>query len=96
MLDVLHYLFDEDLVTVSDSEHAKYKNSVRQIIYKNMYDRDYKYGGDEISSSQNFSDDDYIPQGGAKGEVKPYFPPTKFNPDAPNPFQGALREAPLG
>jgi hypothetical protein len=101
MLDVLHYLFEEDLLSIPDSDHAKYREGVRQNIYKNMYDKDYKFGiikRQTTSDGESYPDDDiFIANGGAaSGEVKPYIPPTNFNPDAANPFQGALREAPLG
>lgn len=99
MLDVLHYLFDEDLISIPDSEHGKYRTRVRKVIYKSLYDKDYKFGFDDTSDSYSTAggdDDAYIPSGGSTTEVKPYFPPTRFNPDAPNPFQGVLRETPLG
>lgn len=94
MLDVLHYLLDEDLSYTSGDE-AKYKSSVRASLYKNIYEKNYKY---KLSDGQSSGTNDFSDEvaGGVSREVKPYIPPTNFNPDAPNPFQGALREAPLG
>lgn len=101
MLDVLHYLFEEDLLDIPDSDHAKYRTDIRSNIYKNIYEKEYKFRLDASSSTtkgDGFPDDDiFIANGGmTTSEVKPYFPPTNFNPDADNPFQGTLREAPLG
>lgn len=100
MLDVLHYLFDEDLISIPDAEHGKYRTRVRKVIYKSLYEKDYKFGFDDTFDSYDTAgdvdSDVYIANGGSSTEVKPYMPPTRFNPDAPNPFQGALRETPLG
>lgn len=95
MLDVLHYILDDDLV-VTSGDHAKAKSSVRENIYKSFYDKNYKYSIGEQTNEYDFSDENLVGNGNAKSsEVKPYIPPTPFNPDSPNPF-GGLREAPLG
>lgn len=99
MLDVLHYLFEDDL-HVGSAEEADAKDKVRISIYESMYNKTYKfanpksstdndYGFDELDDPVNFSPD-------IQTETKPYFPPTDFNPDAANPFGGALRETPMG
>lgn len=96
MLDVLHYLLDDDLSFV-DGDHAKAKSTVRETLYKNIYNQKYKYSVSTSADEYNFSDENLVTTGGAKsGEVKPYIPPTPFNPDSPNPFGAALRETPLG
>lgn len=92
MLDVLHYLLDEDL-SFATGEEAKYKSAMRTSIYRNIYNMKYSYGVDKSESSDDYSN---IDDGGMSREVKPYIPPTNFNPDAKNPFKGALREEPLG
>jgi hypothetical protein len=94
MLDVLHYLLDEDL-SYSSGDEAKYKSAVRASIYKNLYEKNYKYKLLDNNSSSDFSEYDDA-DAGISREVKPYIPPTAFNPESPNPFQGALRERPLG
>ena len=95
MLDVLHYLLDEDL-SYASSEEAKYKSAVRASLYKNLYEKSYKFKiSDGTSSSRDFDNPDDFSSGVSR-EVKPYIPPTQFNPDSPNPFQGVLRETPLG
>jgi len=98
MLDVLHYLFEQDTIAYS-SEHFESRDNVRSVIYKNMYNIDYKYGSKSSSNTDyGFDDLDGPVNAGPdiQTETKPYFPPTNFNPDAANPFGGALREAPLG
>lgn len=95
MLDVLHYLLDED-ATVSSGEAARAKSEIRTTLYKTLYNREYVYS---TTSSSNSFDEDFEPAafgGSSSREVKPYMAPTNFNPDAANPFQGALRETPLG
>jgi hypothetical protein len=98
MLDVIHYLFEDSAIAFS-AEHFESRNNVRNIVYPSMYGTPYKYGDkssnggdygfDDLDEPVNFSPD-------IQTETKPYFPPTDFNPDAANPFGGALREAPLG
>ena len=40
MMDVLHYLFEEDAHYTSE-ESAKSRSGVRMVLYKDMYDADY-------------------------------------------------------
>jgi len=101
MLDVLHYLFEQDTIVNSQEEYES-KNSVRRVIYQSVYNRDFAYLRDVDTNKSNVSDDyepfdefdNYTPT--TSNSVKPYTPPTNFDPDAPNPFGSALREAPLG
>lgn len=95
MLDVIHYLLDTDLASIRDEDHNKYISAIRTSLYKTMYDKEYKFAMDSSGSARTYSGD-YAANGGSTNEIKPYIPPTQFNPDSPNPFQGALREAPLG
>lgn len=99
MLDVLHYLFEEDLAVVS-AEQLDAKNKYRASIYKNFYETEYMYGFSSTSSSYDYGlndlDDPVNMQPSIKKTTKPYMAPTPFNPDSPNPFGGVLREAPLG
>lgn len=95
MLDVLHYLFEED-ATYDYNEQVEHKSRMRSIVYETLYKTDYAYKNaaqremvDEFGESMSMSPD-------IDREVKPYIPPTQFNPDAPNPFGAALRERPLG
>lgn len=100
MLDVLHYLFEEDLA-VSTGEELDAKNKVRKTIYKEIYNKNYSFGTTN-SNSDNYYDyglddiDAPVNAPATQNQTKPYFPPTNFDPDAANPFGSALKEAPLG
>jgi len=103
MLDVIHYLFEQDAIVTSEAEFDT-KNSARDVIYQTVYGRDFAYSTKNSknysSSSESYSSDpfdengNYIPS--KTNYVKPYVPPTNFDPDSENPFGGILREAPLG
>lgn len=100
MLDVMHYLFEEDVNFVSP-EQMEGRARVRKLVYKQIYDKVFEYGYTaeyDDSSSNEFGDaGSYVEKKPYEtSEVKPYIPPTNFNPDSPNPFQGVLRESPLG
>jgi hypothetical protein len=103
MLDVVHYLFEQD-ATITSQEEFDTKNSIRDVIYETVYERKFAYS---TKQSKDFSNSDgqyssepfdeqgnYVPN--KTNHVKPYVPPTNFNPDSENPFGGVLREAPLG
>lgn len=96
MLDILHYLFDQD-TTFTSPEHAESRSGTRNAVYEHLYNMKYPYAWGTRSNTtigDDFDDDFALPP--IDREVKPYFPPTQFDPDAANPFQGVLREAPLG
>ena len=95
MLDVLHYLFEDDL-SVYSAEQFESKNKIRKSVYPILLGKPYKFSTTDQSSNQYDLDDYSAPEQKISREVKPYMPPTNFNPDAPNPFGSALREAPLG
>ena len=98
MLDVLHYLFEDDL-SVYSAEQFESKNKIRKSVYPTLLGKPYIYASTENSRNDyGLEDLDDPMERGQKinREVKPYIPPTNFNPDAPNPFGSALREAPLG
>ena len=100
MLDVLHYLFEEDLVT-NTGEQLEARDRVRSSIYKEFYESSYRYSSSKSSSNHDYGFENIdgpmgdIPSSSST-EVKPFFPATNFDPDAANPFGAALREAPLG
>jgi hypothetical protein len=103
MLDVIHYLFEKD-ATVNSQEEYDTKNSVRDVIYETVYKRKFAYstkGSRDFSSNSQAGNpepfdefDNYVPN--TSNNVKPYVPPTNFNPDSDNPFGSVLREGPLG
>lgn len=80
MVDVLHYLFEEDL-HVSSAEEVESISKTRTLIYKDLYQKEYKYSVtlDKNKDNQNYSFDgeDIYPDDGLQGsnQVIP------FNPD---------------
>jgi hypothetical protein len=98
MLDVLHYLFEDDM-RYSSGDEAKAQEKLRKELYR-LYDKDYKYGTG--SSGTTYGGRAYVPSNGVDdldvapvNVKKPYVPPTKFNPESASPF-GSVLDAPLG
>ena len=99
MLDVLHYYMEEDY-NVSTQEQIDSRSNVRKVIYKNMYNREYKFPAGEKNNSSRVTAsgldlDDVVPVDPLKVPTKSYVPPTDFNPDLVKPF-GDVLDAPLG
>lgn len=106
MLDVIHYLFEEDVAFVSE-DHAQSQSGTRTRLYQDLYGTVYKYpykskGGtngrsyiDESVIDEPFVQEDlpkpFDPRATAP---KPFVPATKLNPDAADPF-GGLLDAPI-
>ena len=97
MLDVLHYYMESDF-DVSSAEQAEARDKARSIIYKSLYDKEYKFNSSGKRSSQvtassyndSFPDTDPL-----EGQTKSYVPPTDFNENSKNPF-GEILDSPLG
>ncbi len=89
MLDVVHYFFEEDS-RYSSPEEAESISAVRTSLYESLYNQTYRY---KIKSNINRGNSDYSYSD--PNEVKPYIPPTEFDPDSANPFGGVL-DAPIG
>lgn len=89
MLDVVHYLFEEDS-RYSSAEEAESVSAMRSSIYGRLYGTTYRYGiktkGKRGQMDTSFSD---------PNELKPYIPPTEFDPTSTNPF-GSVLDAPIG
>lgn len=111
MLDVIHYIFEEDLFT-SSNEESEHKSKLRSSIYINMYERTYKYSTPTSNRGvSTTASGDILPPLDDEFEIKtfdpnkdikphktkpkPYVPATNFNPDSPLPF-GKNIDAPLG
>lgn len=104
MVDVIHFLFEEDLNATS-GEQAEAQSKARELIYNDLYGENYKYG---VSSSTNKynTQGSMPPRDGFYGqevdeipvfdpvsyERKSYIPPTEFDENSPNPFGGILDE----
>lgn len=105
MLDIIHFFFEEDLMADS-KEEIENKTRVRSIVYRDFYQKAYKYGNTGSDKSYNYStasdgylgeeeEADDIIDDPIKQSTKPYSPPTEFNPNSSNPF-GKVVEPPLG
>lgn len=105
MLDVIHFLLEEDVVT-STGEQSKARSEFREQIYRDLYRRTYRFDSrgrkDRTSDSIGGTGTSIVPDDGrmtsdAQGLThKPYIPPTdmEIGPDPTKPFRGL--EAPLG
>ena len=105
MLDVLHYLFEEEFYNVATAEHLDARDKAREVMYSQLYDQEYKYSSNR-SGTNNIEppiDEDLdigdIPEPidpFAKSKpTKPYVPPTKVDLNSRLPF-GAALDSPLG
>jgi hypothetical protein len=88
MLDVVHYLFEEDS-RYSSAEEAESVSAIRTSIYGRLYGTTYKY---KVKSKSSGNDMNY--SFSDPNEVKPYIPPTEFDPESADPF-GGLLDAPI-
>lgn len=110
MLDVLHYMFEDDALSSPSGEHLEAKEKVRISLYKELYNRDYKYasaasrGGDFIPQSMQEEEltADEIPvpvdpmqRSSSPFPTKRYIPPTQVNENSIKPF-GTNIDSPLG
>ena len=108
MLDVLHFLFEEDFISSSEEE-ARSRSAVREVIYRDMYEHEYAFPLNNPSGVSNASnlaeaetyDDldaelsaDIDPFSPRKPETKPFIPVSTFDVTAAKPFDGL--DAPLG
>lgn len=85
MLDIIHYFFEDDS-RYSSAEEAEAVSEFRAVIYGMLYGTTYKY---KTSSKSGNSMRQY-----GVDEVKPYIPPTDFDPDMSTPF-GSVLDAPF-
>jgi hypothetical protein len=103
MLDVVHYLFEEDM-RYSTGEEAEAVSKTRETFYRDMYDYDYKYAYNspkqssskyKTASTGDFDDiTPYDPN--IKQKPKPFIPATQFDADSGLPLSGnGLLEPPL-
>lgn len=83
MLDVLHFFFEEDS-RYSTAEEAEAVSKLRSTVYGVLYGTTYKYASTSSPGTSSSSMD-----------VKPYIPPTEFDPDSFQPF-GSVLDSPLG
>jgi hypothetical protein len=106
MVDVLHYMFEEDMRFVS-AEQAEAISKSRSMLYREMYSRDYGYQfstgigaaassidpplGEDIPSDIRPID---VARQAELTATKPYVPPTHVDENSVRPF-GTTLDAPL-
>ena len=106
MLDVVHFFFEEDALRFESGEQAEAASKFRTKLYE-LYEVKYKYaisgsgsssanggGRKYVSGDAGFDFDDGIPSA-TNQSVKPYFPPTNFDPDT-GFASGGILDGPLG
>lgn len=89
MLDVTHFFFEEDY-RYRSQEEVQAVSAIRTQVYESLYGVSYPYKVN--SSSTTRSDSSEV---GDVESVKPYIPPTDFDPESSNPF-GRTLEPPIG
>jgi hypothetical protein len=98
MLDVIHYIYEEDINYVSQ-EQAQMVETRRVAIWNTMYNAPYKYSVFRKTDEYQYDEDevqDFTPfDPTQRKDVKPYFPPTDFSADDSDPFGGVL-DSPIG
>jgi len=107
MVDVLHYMFEEDSLRIASGEQAEAQSKIRENLYRTLYNMEYKYkysmnsaknGGYRTASGETGIDrplDDDIPTPvDPVAKRKSYTPATSFNPEESRPF-GDILDAPL-
>ena len=103
MLDVIHYLMEEDMFTAS-KEESDNKTAIRTVFYREFSGKEYAYKSSSTASNQilppldeEFGIEPFDPNSKdrpIKTKPKPYVPPTNLNSDSYLPFGNKL-DAPL-
>lgn len=107
MLDVLHYLMEEEMIRQHYKE-TDIPGAVRDYLYQELYGVKYPYytpvggrrystAGDDLEALEDPLDGvaPFNPKDGKAEPVKAYVPPTAIDPTAQKPF-GELLDSPLG
>ena len=109
MMDVVHYIFEQDTV-VSSEDELKSQSAVRVAIYRDFYKKKYAYEYKPKSSSgRAYVPDSDLEVMSEEEDLQPFrareeMPQkstmgeetiTPFDPTAQNPFNGIL-DAPMG
>jgi hypothetical protein len=108
MLDVIHFLFEDDLAAAS-GEQSEARSNVRTILYREFYEKEYRYKSESSSRSGSNSSGSTYADGSPidtfddiepfdplekSRPTKSFIPATNFNPDSFLPF-GKDLDAPL-
>lgn len=88
MLDVVHFLFEDDMAAAS-GEQAEARSHVRTTLYRNFYEREYKYKIDSSSNRSGGSSHsgstyaDGSPINGFDDDLEPFDPMQESKPVKP-------------
>jgi hypothetical protein len=99
MLDVVHYLFEDDL-NYQTAEQATARTTSRTAMYRELYGGTYSYGIKGENAGYNYNNGSSVPADGYYGEdekeikpfdpqrepLKPFIPPTEFDPESGLPL----------
>jgi hypothetical protein len=102
MIDIIHYLFEEDM-KVASKEEMDAISEVRKVVYEEFYSTSYflaktssKYS--TPNASGNFSEESFETitpfDPNIKNASKKYIPPTQFDPESVKPF-GDILDGPI-
>lgn len=109
MLDVIHFLFEEDL-DYSTAEQANSRSSYRQKIYRDLYEGEYSYSVTSEKDGYNYNngstmptdgyyrfdeDEDIKPFDPEREPLKPFISPTEFDEATGLPVNTTMLDAPL-
>lgn len=106
MVDVLHYLFEDDL-SASTAEQAEARSKARVSIYRDLYGFEYKYSVDttgashpdynsaEYGSPEESQEKAIVPFSPVRQPVKPFISATPVNAASSKPF-GKVLDEPIG
>ena len=87
MLDVIHFLFEDDMAAAS-GEQAEARSKVREVLYRNFYEREYKYkshsnSGNRSSGLSGPTYADGSPIDGFDDDIEPFDPMQESKPVKP-------------
>jgi len=100
MLDVIHVIIEDDLTSSQSGENSEIKNKVRNIFYKEFYDKSFKLsmGSPDYDLGEPLDEnveDDIKPFDPKQQATKPFVPATSVDANAAKPF-GKILDAPIG
>jgi len=110
MFDVVHFMFEEDVLSSRSKEELDVKDNLRGTLYRDFYEREYKYATDGTGISnigapldEDFEDDADVPPvpidpaGENARAIKPrsFIPATRVDERSKLPF-GTGIDPPLG
>lgn len=104
MLDVIHYILEQDTYHFSVKEERDFKEKTRKVIYREIYNKDtfdwVSNNGNMLYEEETKNITPFDPETPSETKPKksekpkPYIKPSNFNPDSSSPF-GSKIDSPL-